>query len=290
MLATNWAVAVRDEHVVMLGLHNRKISMRNVATLELELEAEVHASLSAIEPDLVIHTAGATSVEWCESFPEEARRINVNLTTNVACACSALKIPMVLISTDHLFVGDHAFVNESCPPAPQNVYGRTKAEAELRTLENHSSALVVRTNFFGWGPSYRQSFSDWIIYQARARKAVRLFEDVYFTPILIQTLAMAVQDLVNKQTKGILNIVGDERISKYSFGVAVANLFDLDPAFIQSSRILDQSRLVLRPKDTSLSNLRACTLLHRSFGSVSSQLRTLKEQGQNWLARDLVVL
>lgn len=119
LLATNWAVAVRDEHVVMLGLHNRKISMRNVATLELELEAEVHASLSAIEPDLVIHTAGATSVEWCESFPEEARRINVNLTTNVACACSALKIPMVLISTDHLFVGDHAFVNESCPPAPK---------------------------------------------------------------------------------------------------------------------------------------------------------------------------
>ena len=285
LLATNWALAARAEHAVVLGLHTRKILMRDVATLVLGLESpnQLQASLAAIQPDVVVHTAGATSVEWCESFPEEAHRINVNLTTNVARACSALKIPMVLISTDHLFAGDHAFVDESCLPAPQNVYSHTKAEAELRTLEYHPSALVVRTNFFGWGPAYRQSFSDQIIYRARAGEPVRLFEDVFFTPILIQTLVMAVHDLIKNQTSGILNVGGDERISKYDFGLAVAKQFGLEPTLIKSIRIIDQTSLVQRPKDMSLSNFKACTLLGRSLGSVSAQLLTLKAQGYYWL-------
>lgn len=289
LLATNWALTARAEHAVVLALHNREISLRNVATVVLELGAanRLQASLTALMPDLVVHTAGATSVEWCESFPEESHHINVNLTTNVAGACSALKIPMVLISTDHLFAGTDALVDEGCPLAPQNVYGRTKAEAEQRTLESHPSALVVRTNFFGWGTGYRQSFSDRIIFQARAGQPLMLFEDVFFTPILIETLVMAVQDLVQTQASGILHIVGDERISKYEFGHAVVKQFGLDPSLIQTSRISDQRDLVRRPRDMSLSNMKACKLLGRGLGSISAQLQTLRAQENSGMAREL---
>ena len=289
LLATNWALAARAEHAVVLGLHNRKILMRDVATQVLGLEApnQLQASLAAIQPDLVVHTAGATSVEWCESFPEEAHRINVNLTTNVACACSALKLAMVLISTDHLFVGADAFVDEDCPPLPQNVYGRTKAEAERRTLECHPTALVVRTNFFGWGTGYRQSFSDRIVFQARAGQPLMLFEDVFFTPILIKTLVTAAQELVQTQASGILHIVGDERISKHEFGHAVVNQFGLDPNLIKASRISNQRDLVRRPKDMSLSNAKACKLLGRRLGSVSTHLHALQAQENAGVAREL---
>lgn len=289
LLATNWALAARAEHAVVLGLHNRKISLRNVATLVLELEAvnQLQASLAAIKPDLVVHTAGATSVEWCESFPDEAHRINVTLTANVARACSELAMPMVLISTDHLFEGTAASVDEGCPLAPQNVYGRTKAEAEQATLEGHSSALVVRTNFFGWGTGYRQSFSDRIVFQARAGQPLMLFEDVFFTPILIEALVMAVQDLVQTQASGILHIVGDERISKYEFGHAVVKQFGLDPSLIKKSRISDQRDLVRRPRDMSLSNAKACKLLGRRLGSISAQLHALQLQENSGIAREL---
>lgn len=289
LLATNWALAARAEHAVVLGLHNRKISLRNVTTLVIELEAanRLQASLAAIKPDLVVHTAGATSVEWCESFPEEAHRINVTLTANVARACSALAVPMVLISTDHLFEGNAALVDEGCPPAPQNVYGRTKAEAEQATLECHSAALVVRTNFFGWGTGYRQSFSDRIIFQARAGQPLMLFVDVFFTPILIEALVMAVQDLVQTQASGILHIVGDERISKYEFGHAIVKQFGLDPSVIKTSRISDQRDLVRRPRDMSLSNAKACKLLGRRLGSISAQLLSLQAQENSGRAREL---
>ena len=289
LLATNWALAARAEHTVVLGLHKRKVLIRDVATLVLELEAhnQLQASLAAIQPDLVVHTAGATSVEWCEANPAAARHTNVTLTTNLARACADLQIPLVHISTDHLFTGDGALVDETSPPKPQNVYGRTKAEAEQCTLEHHPSSLVVRTNFFGWGTGYRQSFTDRIIVQARAGQPLMLFEDVFFTPILIKTLVTAAQELVQTQASGILHIVGDERISKHEFGHAVVNQFGLDPNLIKASRISNQRDLVRRPKDMSLSNAKACKLLGRRLGSVSAHLHALQAQENAGVAREL---
>ena len=226
-------------------------------------------------------------MEWCEANPEAAQHTNVTLTTNLARACADLQIPLVHISTDHLFAGDAALVDETCPPMPQNVYGHTKAEAEQRTLEHHPSALIVRTNFFGWGTGYRQSFTDRIIFQSRAGQRLKLFEDVFFTPILIEMLVLAVQDLVANHSSGILHVVGDERISKYDFGLAVANQFGLDLGLIEASRITDQPDLVQRPNDMSLSNLKACRLLGRSLGSISTQLHALQEQVKHGVAREL---
>ena len=34
---------------------------------------------------------------------------------------------------------------------PRNNYAKTKLEAEYEIARNNSEALVVRTNFFGWG-------------------------------------------------------------------------------------------------------------------------------------------
>ena len=289
LLATNWAITARKQHKVVLGLHNRKISLSNVVTQPLSLEParQLEADLSSIKPDLVVHTAGATSVEWCEANPAAARHTNVTLTTNLARACADFQISLVHISTDHLFTGDAGLVDETCPPMPQNVYGRTKAEAEQRTLEHHPSALIVRTNFFGWGTSYRQSFTDRIIFQSRAGQRLNLFEDVFFTPILIETLVFAVQDLVTYRSSGILHVVGHERISKYDFGIAVANQFGLDLGLIEACRITDQPNLVQRPKDMSLSNAKTCGLLGRSLGSISTQLHALQEQEKHGVAREL---
>ena len=42
---------------------------------------------------------------------------------------------------------------------PLNNYALTKSKAEDTILEINKSSLIIRTNFFGWGPSYKKSFS-----------------------------------------------------------------------------------------------------------------------------------
>lgn len=170
---------------------------------------------------------------------------------------------------------------------PINVYGQTKAEAELRVQENHPDVLVMRANFYGWGTRYRRSFSDAIIESLRSGKELTLFTDVFYTPILAEAAASAAHDLIESKVSGIVNVVGDERISKYEFGIKLAKEFDLDASLVRPGLLGDKVALVQRPHDMSLSNQKACELLGRKLGCVAEHLARLHQQEQSGLAREI---
>ncbi len=282
LLGFNWAMALRDRLPVVLGLHDRQVTLAGVATYVSSLESvdDVLRTLEDVQPRLVVHAAGLTSVEQCERRPDLAEHINVELAANVAAACAHRTVPLVHVSSDHLFRGDEALVSEDHPVAPQNVYGRTKAEAERRVLAAHAGALVVRTNFYGWGPAYRRSFSDTILDALRRGEPLTLFTDVTYTPILSEVLAHAVHELSDKKVGGIVHLSGDERLSKYDFGVKVAEHLGLDPGLITPGTLSDRPALVHRPRDMSLSNAYACRLLGRSMGGSDAHLARLRQQEQ----------
>jgi dTDP-4-dehydrorhamnose reductase len=246
--------------------------------------------LEEIKCQVVVNTAGLASVEQCESEPELAYHVNVTIASNVAKACANLGIKLVHISTDHLFSGEQAMVTEDQPTAPVNVYGRTKAEAEHRVSEINPGALVIRTNFYGWGTSYRQSFSDMVIKELRLNREITLFQDVSYTPILIEHAAKIVHKLINLKVSGIFHVVGDDRITKYEFGLRIAEKFGLDPSKIVPGFLANQSQLTQRPFDMSLSNSKVRNVLGRPVGDIQEQIAKLHQQEFNGLAQELIKL
>jgi len=289
LLALNWASAIKDRCMVTLGIHEREITLAGVQTMRVDLGSVDHLirAFEIEQPQIVIHTAGLTSVEKCEAEPNLAKHVNVDIAANVAQACAKLKLPLVHVSTDHLFTGEGSLLDETYPISPVNVYGRTKAEAEFRVLEAHPMAMVIRTNFYGWGTSYRHSFSDTVIKALRSGKELTLFQDVFYTPILVETAAQTVHDLIDLKANGIFHVVGDERISKYEFGRKLAQEFKLDVSLIKPGYITDQASLVKRPLDMSLSNQKTCALLGRKLGGAGVHLARLHQQEQNGLAQEL---
>jgi dTDP-4-dehydrorhamnose reductase len=289
LLALNWAASQRERFAITLGLHSRIVSLAGVdaRTVDLESTNGVARALDEFSPDLVIHAAGFTSVEGCETDPAQAYSANVALAERIADACALRTIALAHISTDHLFSGDLSLLGEDQIPAPVNIYGRTKAEAERRVMAAHPAALIVRTNFYGWGPSYRRSFSDTIITALRAGQEVHLFRDVYYTPILAHALIDAVHELLSLAQTGVFHVVGDERISKFRFGQELASVFGLSADLIKPALISERRGLVQRPSDMSLANGRACTVLGRSLGSVRDHLETLYRQEQNGLSLEI---
>jgi len=193
-------------------------------------------------------------------------------------------VPLVHISTDHLFSGDTSFADEGDLAAPVNIYGRTKAEAESRVLDTYPEALLIRTNFYGWAPSYRQSFSDVIIGRLRLGRTLTLFRDVFYTPILIRALIEAIHELIRLRASGVLHVVGDERLSKYDFGLKIADKFDLDEGLIKPGLLREEASLVRRPYDMSLSNRKACRLLGKELGVVEDQIARLHQEECNGFA------
>lgn len=292
LLALNWAMFARERYDVTLGIHQRVVSLQGVQcrTIDIESVDSLIQSFEIDQPDVVIHTVGMTSVEKCEADPALSHHVNVTLAANVAQACARLKLRLVHISTDHLFAGEEALVNESQPVSPLNIYGKTKAEAERRVLDILPSSLVIRTNFYAWGTSYRQSFSDVVLGALRSGKGMTLFQDVFYTPILVEEAARAVHDLLAADADGIFNIVGDERLSKSEFGLRLAGQFNLDPHRISLGLLSEQSGLVTRPLDMSLSNHKVCRMLGRKLGGVTDHLAVLHKQELDGLAQELKTL
>lgn len=286
LLALNWAMQAREKFDVVLGTHQKDISIPGVQSCRIHMETprEFSADLSRIRPDLVIHCAGLANVEVCEADPAFAHHVNVDLSVNVANSCKEQGSRLVYISTDHLFSGRQPMVTEEEKPDPVNVYGKTKWEGEQRILAISDQHLAIRTNFYGWGPSYRQSFSDMIIHSIRNGKEVKLFDDFFYTPILIEELAQSVMDLTAMGATGIFNVSGDERISKHQFGEWLVQQFVLDSSLIKVSRFSERHDLVQRPSDLSLSNQKLVSFLNRPVGDIRSNIARLFAQEQNGLS------
>jgi len=280
LLAVNWTLAIRDKYEVTLLLHTRKISLQNVKVDVASLDSldECLSILDKHQPDIVLHTAGLTSVEECLANSDLAQEINVDLAKNMAIACNKNFVKLIHISTDHLFSGSESFVTEKSKTNPMNNYAKTKLQGELQVLENCKNAIVIRTNFFCWGTKYRHSFSDFIVNKLRSNEQVDLFSDVFFTPILVDELSKIALQLVDTNHSGVYNVASNERLSKYEFGIKLANCFGLDRKLINKISINDKPDLVDRPKDMSLSNDKICKALNYKVRDIDEQLHVLKQQ------------
>lgn len=280
LLATNWAQFAKTDFEVVLGIHNSVISIAGVETASLNLESliELNEQIKAISPDIVIHAAGLTNVDGCERDPKAAHHVNTELARNVAEITSRLDIKLVHISTDHLFSGQASYAKETDMPHPVNVYAQSKLNAEHEVLKFNKNALIIRTNFFGWGYGARQSFSDWILDALRDNKMIQLFDDVFFTPIHTTRLAELTHGLIHKNASGIFNVVSDDRLSKYEFGLRLASEFGYSRDLISPSQLFSKQLLAARPYDMSLSNSKLKELLDIDRISIKEQFKLLNQQ------------
>lgn len=280
LLALNWACAVRGRWDVVLGTHQRRVALAGTSPRPVDLSdaTEFGRQVDEIRPDLIVHAAGLTDVDRCEADPAHAIAANAAPARCVAETAASRSIRLVHISTDHLFAGERGLVTEPEPPRPLNQYAVSKLRAEEWVLAACPSALVIRTNFFGWGHAGRRSFSDWILDNARVGTPLSLFDDVFFTPILAGRVASECHALVERGHVGVFNICGDERISKYQFGLRLAAAFGLGTGGCQPSSIAGAGLTAPRPNDMSLDHAKARLALGSAPVSLDDDFAELRRQ------------
>lgn len=280
---------MRDKHDIWLGTHRRNLRLRGVQAVVLQLDSKTALArvLDAIQPDVIVHAAGLSNVDDCERDPGTAHAVNAELAATVAAAAAERGVKLAHISTDHLFSGTTSMYSEADLPAPLNAYARSKLAGEQLVGQHCPQALIVRTNFFGWGHALRKSISDWVIDGLRAQRRLRAFDDVFFTPILAARLAHAVHSLLDAGASGIVHVCGDERVSKYEFAMRLAATFGLSAEGIESSHYADAGLTAPRPRDMSLSNARARGILGGELGGLDAFFAELRDQEANGLGSEL---
>lgn len=102
------------------------------------------------QPDLVLHTAALTRVNYCQSQPDEALRVNGTGTAHVVQAAREAAATLVYFSTDYVFDGskDTPWL-ESDAPRPINAYGASKLAGEQAVLSYEHGHVIRTSGLFG---------------------------------------------------------------------------------------------------------------------------------------------
>ena len=279
LLASSWIRSLDHNYNYILSTHKKKIKNKKFRVISLDYSTvdQVLSQLKKHNVKILINCIGLTNVEECETHPDKALNSNTYIPKVLSKACDEGNIKFVHISTDHLYDGKKSYYSEKTPKSPLNIYGETKSKAEDEVLKNNKKSIIIRTNFFGWGPSYKNSFSDKILKHLEAEKKIDLFGDVFYTPISIDELKKQILNLIELNASGIFNVSSNERISKYDFGCRIARIFGYSTDLIINSSIDNCKGLVLRPKDMSLSNHKLTTYTGKVIPSIDKQLELLKK-------------
>ena len=278
-MGLNLALHLRERYQVSGCYYAHPIALDGIRAMQFDLTSfeAVNGVMRRIQPDVVIHTVGLTSVEGCEADPGPAHRLNVESAHYVAKVANTLGARLVHISTDHLYDGASPWQSEEDTPCPLNTYAKTKLQAEEAVIQACPDAMVLRTNFYGWGTSVRTSFSDWILKSLEQGRELTMFSDVFFTPILINDLAQMILRLVDGDAKGIFNVAGRERLSKYDFALRLAEVFNRPRDKIRATTVKEFPFKARRPEDMSLSSKKVEDYLGARMPATEDGLKRLKD-------------
>ena len=224
--------ALRRAGIDSVGTYNSR-PVTGAIRLDVRDWGSVQKCLDAVEPNVVFVAVNpAGGVDFCEYHPEEVYALNVQGTRNILEAAGRDGPLLVYYSTDYVFDGAAGPYDEEAEPRPINVYGRTKLEAERTIREWSGEHLILRTTaVFGWDRG-SPNFAMRVWEHLQSGKAIRVADDQWCNPTLADYLAEITVRVVQKGTRGILNVVGKARMPRSDFAKALAASMALEPSLI----------------------------------------------------------
>lgn len=220
--------------------------------IDLRDSKKVSHLLRDLRPNVILHAAAISGHETCSNDPDQAYKVNVEATKVLSETAAEIGARFIHISTDAVFSGSSGNYSETDPVDPFSLYGETKLAGELAVAESGCSAMILRTNFFGWSSTNRRSVLEFFINSLREHEVVNGYPDFIVTSLYVQSLLETIFALENIKFSGLVNVASRDPLSKFDFGLRVAEVFDLESNLIQPLSAFDATHSTSRSRNLSL--------------------------------------
>lgn len=230
-----------------------------------------------IEPDIVILCSAITNIELCEINKKKTKEVNLDLPKLIADICKSYKSNLVFISTDQVYKENPKPSDEKSRILGINYYSKTKILAEKYIKKKIKNSLILRTNFFGYGPTYRKSFSDNIIYFAIKKKKKEYFNDNLFSSIYIPYFVKCLTKLLDQKISGTYNLSSSDFISKYGFAEKIFEKFNFDKKYLLKGFLKNRKDLVNRPINMTMNNSKLIKKIKIKIPTIEMQIKNMKK-------------
>lgn len=230
--------------------------------LDLMVAGNVSSLLSELNPDVVVNLIGLTSVERCQEESNLAYLLNTKIVEDIVLWVNTFKPTtyLVQISTDQVYDGQGPHSENDVTLT--NIYALTKYAAEISARQIDSA--ILRTNFVGKSKvKSRESLTDWVYSAVSGNQEVFVLDDIFFSPLSINTLIEIISEVIEKRPLGVFNVGSTDGMSKADFDFLFADLLAMPVENMKKIKSHQATFLrAYRPKDMRMN----CDLIQSVLG------------------------
>lgn len=196
----------------VIGLNSRDVDICD--------KGKVREKIEGVCPEWIVLAAAYANVDGCESNRDLAFAVNRDGAVNVSQAAKLAGAKLLFVSSDYVFDGGKRLPYETNDSRnPLSVYGKSKAEAEVRLLELMPGCCIARTSWlFGSGG---KCFPDTILKLATTRPTLDVVNDQRGCPTYSVDLARAIVQLCRKNAQGIVHVTNAGNCTWFEFAQEV---------------------------------------------------------------------
>ncbi len=237
----------------------RGLAFRLLTRQEMDIAdiASVRAAVDCYRPWAIVNAAGYVRVDEAEMRSERCLRENTLGPATVAAVCSEEGVHLLTFSSDLVFDGlKRAMYTESDRTSPLNVYGRSKALAEMAVLDSMPDALLVRTSAF-FGPWDRYNFVTAALHTITEGKPFPAANDTVVSPTYLPDLVNVSLNLLIDDARGVWHLANAGETSWYDLARRAAQLGDLDANRVEGVESSRLGWIARRPLYSAMTSERA---------------------------------
>jgi len=177
------------------------------AVFDITDRSRVLDTINQLRPVVVVNCAALTDMKRCEQEQQLAWAVNVIGVRNLAEACQRIGAFFVQISSDYAL-------------KPVNEYAWTKRASEA------FADLTIRAKLY--------DHSHWAWDSLMHGSSVKLLTTEFLNPISTTTLALTIEHLLKRGTRGLVAVGTRERLSFWEVGRVWAHALRVNPDLVEA--------------------------------------------------------
>lgn len=245
--------------VTLLNARGHALTGIDIDTADITRRDVVRRVFDAARPDIVLHCAALTAVDYCAEHPDDALEVNAFGTQNIALACQEYNAALLYVSSNEVFEG---CASRDCleydRPTPINPYGYSKWVGEQIVRDLVPRHYIVRTSWlFAHGG---RNFIHAILERAAHDEPLRVVTNEVSTPTYTNDLAEGITRLITTGQYGIYHLVNEGHASRYEFARHALDLAGYRDTPIEPIALAEYARASRPPEYAVLRNMAAARL------------------------------
>lgn len=256
-----------------------------ISYLDVRDIIECESYFKKTKPDIVLHLAALTDLEYCEINPLEAWKTNALGTENIALLSKKYNSIMVYICTAGIFDGTQDEYTDFDLPNPLSYYGKAKYSGELFVKEYLTEFYIFRAGWMmGGGINKDKKFINKIYKQIKSgKKELFVVDDKLGTPTYTHDFANSIYKVIQTGYFGLYNQVCGGSCSRLDVAKEFVKLLGLSSEIIVTKVDSDYFKtdyFAPRPYSEKLINLKLDT---RKINFMRDWRVCLKEYSREYL-------